>query len=360
MTQILKSGLKFFLLILLVSSSLAQQEEGPRDSYVLRPGDVVHLSVYQEPELETTTTIVKTGEVSFPLIKYVDISGLTLAGASEKIRDRYAARYIRNPRVTLTVTEYVDDFVDVIGRVDVPGKVPFPDRGTLDLRYALAAVGGPTALADQSKIKLKSVTGEVREFSYEYIQKEGGKIILKSGDQVIVNDSPFAGLYVSVIGEVEKPGQFKIPTSGKLDLASALALAGGLTELADKEAITLNRSNGGTASYSFASIQRGQVSLSGGDRVIVSKSRFADATVSVLGEVKRPGLIKFPLDGRLDLIKAIAMAGGITELGNIKKIVLSRPGKGQWTYNLERLKAAGARVIWLFPNDEVKVIERWL
>jgi protein involved in polysaccharide export with SLBB domain len=81
--------------------------------------------------------------------------------------------------------------------------------------------------------------------------------------------------------------------------------------------------------------------------------------VSVTGQVKKPGLIKFPLDGRLDIFRAIAMAGGATELANLKKIIVNRPGEDPKTYNLPKLRENKSQPLWLFPNDELKVTERW-
>jgi protein involved in polysaccharide export with SLBB domain len=84
-----------------------------------------------------------------------------------------------------------------------------------------------------------------------------------------------------------------------------------------------------------------------------------DATVSVMGQVTKPGLISFPLDGRLDLLKAIAKAGGPTELAK-SKVVLSRPNQEPITYDLDKVRAGVYGTVWLSPNDEIKVLERWL
>ena len=96
-----------------------------------------------------------------------------------------------------------------------------------------------------------------------------------------------------------------------------------------------------------------------GDRVDVAKSRFINSVISVIGQVKKPGLVKFPLDGRLDIFRAIAMAGGVTELANEKKIIVNRHGEGSKTYSLPKLRENKSQPLWLFPNDEIKVTERW-
>ena len=364
----LLSSLSITLALLIGPSlHLVAQDEGAananlRETYVLRPNDVVELSVYEEPDLAKIATILKTGEASFPLIGSVNLKGLSLAKASEKISALYAADYIRYPRVNLSVSEYAVDYVNVIGMVTTPGKIPIPQFSDLDLRAAVANAGGLTALADREKIVYNPINGEAREFSYDFIRQKGDTVILKSGDQVVVRESPFAGKTVLVSGEVIKPGTVSIPADGNLELASALAQAGGLGTEADPTAIQLTRADGGTSSYTYESVEKGdagKIRLRGGDRLNIPKSRFVNAVVSVIGQVNKPGVVKFPLDGKLDVFRALAMAGGTTDLANEKKIILSRPGEDPKTLNLTKLRENKSQPLWLFPSDELKVTERW-
>ncbi|MDA7507227.1 polysaccharide biosynthesis/export family protein, partial [Akkermansiaceae bacterium] len=181
----LLSSLSITLALLIGSSlHLVAQDEGAananlRETYVLRPNDVVELSVYEEPDLAKIATILKTGEASFPLIGSVNLKGLSLAKASEKISALYAADYIRYPRVNLSVSEYAVDYVNVIGMVTTPGKIPIPQFSDLDLRAAVANAGGLTALADREKIVYNPINGEAREFSYDFIRQKGNTVILK-------------------------------------------------------------------------------------------------------------------------------------------------------------------------------------
>ncbi len=51
----------------------------------------------------------------------------------------------------------------------------------------------------------------------------------------------FAKQWVTVLGEVNKPGQIEIPAEGGLDLLGAIALAGGYTRIADPSHVTIRR-----------------------------------------------------------------------------------------------------------------------
>ncbi|MDA7880924.1 SLBB domain-containing protein [Akkermansiaceae bacterium] len=347
----------------LVFSSLlfAETNTNLRDAYVLRANDTVKLSVYEELDLASEVTILKTGQAAFPLIGTLEIAGLTLTEATEEIRKQYAADYIRHPKVTLTVTEYATEYVSVIGQVSNPGKVPLPQIGNLDLGSALLTAGGITDTADPKNIQLITAKGETKTLTHEAIQGEAGHIVMKSGDKLVIHESPFARSVVSVIGEVKNPGNYAIPKSGKMDLASALATAGGLSALADTNAITIISSDGRRSSYSHQSIQHGSAGktpVNGGDRVVVSKSPFSNTTVTILGQVKNSGAIAFPLNGRLDLMTAIAMAGGFTELANLKKVIVTRAGT-QTILDVRDSAQKGRGGFMLKPNDIIKVEERW-
>ena len=349
------------LFVFLLLPSLLGAQGNLRESYTLRAGDVVTLSVYEEKDCDAVVKLPKLSQASFPLIGSIRIQGLTLAEASKAIETRYATDYIRNPKVRLDLTEYATETVSVIGQVKTVGPVPIPQAGTLEVGPALASAGGITDSADPNNIVLVRAEGKTEVLTLKAIQGKAGSIVMKSGDKLVVYESPHVRSEVSVLGEVNKPGSFKLPKNGKMDLASALASAGGVGEFANLEAIKFIRADGAQRNYSFQEIQNGEagrISVGGGDRIVVNKSPFVNKTVTILGQVKKPGAIALPLDGRLDLMTAIAMAGGFTELANLKKVTVTRGGLSK-TYDVEKLGGTGRGGIPLVPNDIVTVAERW-
>ena len=211
------------------------------ETYVLRPNDGISLSVYDEPELSVQVRILKTGQASFPLIGSVDLGGLSIAAAAAKIQALYAKDYLVDPKLTLTVGEYATDYISVIGSVMTPGQIPIPVSGQLDLASAMAMAGGLTADANSSDITLVRTSGATMSYSWDDIQGAAGRMKLKSGDRVIVNRSEFVGKIVTILGRVTKPGNVNFPNDGKLDLVTAIALAGGMTELANPKKVSINR-----------------------------------------------------------------------------------------------------------------------
>ena len=229
------------------------------DNYVLRPNDVISLSVYEEQDLSVKVRILKTGQASFPLIGSVDVSGLSVANASEKIRELYEKDYLVNPKLTLAVDEYSTDYVSVIGAVKSSGQLPIPASGNLDLGSAIASAGGVSDNADLQRIQLIRAGGSSATYTLEQIQGSAGRIVLQPGDRIIVNESLYVRKYVSILGQVRTPGAVPFPLDGKLDLVTAIAKAGGLTDLANPRKISINR-KGTVTVVDFKEIsQRGDI-----------------------------------------------------------------------------------------------------
>ena len=229
------------MILFLVISAVASGAGTDDVTYVLRPNDTIRLAVYEEPDLSVQVRILKTGQASFPLIGSVEVGGLSVSAAATKIRDLYAKDYLVDPKLTLTVDEYATEFISVIGAVKNPGQIPMPVSGQLDLAAAMATAGGLAETADANSIQLVRASGTASTYSMAAIQGEAGRVKLGPGDRIIVNQSAFVGRTVSVLGQVSKPGPLLFPVSGRLDLVNAIALAGGLTELANPKKVSINR-----------------------------------------------------------------------------------------------------------------------
>ena len=232
----------------------AAQEDA---AYVLRPNDTIRLAVYEEPDLSVQVRILKTGQASFPLIGSVEVGGLSVVAAAARIRDLYARDYLVDPKLTLTVDEYATEFISVIGAVKNPGQIPMPVSGHLDLASAMATAGGLAENADANGIQLVRASGTTSNFSMSSISGASGRIQLAPGDRLIVNQSAFVGKTMTVLGQVGKPGPLAFPLNGRLDLVNAIAMAGGLTELANPKKVTISRRGSVTVLDFKAISQRG-------------------------------------------------------------------------------------------------------
>ncbi len=93
-------------------------------------------------------------------------------------------------------------------------------------------------------------------------------------------------------------------------------------------------------------------------QVIVSVKAYMERKVSVTGAVITPGPVVLLPEQRMDLLQALAEAGGISRVGNENAIELTRDGVTT-VYkrsDLQKIKDDGQK-IWLKPNDTIFVRE---
>ena len=156
--------------------------------YRLGPEDVIKVNVWEEKDLTVEVTVRPDGGISLPLINYVQAAGLTpmeLANAiGNKLRE-----YIKNPQVTVIVTQINSSKIYVVGNVLKPGNYPLLQEMTV--LQALSHAGGFTSFASPRKIKIIRGIGtgqKARKVNfYRMIEEPGkGNYMLRSGDTIIV------------------------------------------------------------------------------------------------------------------------------------------------------------------------------
>jgi polysaccharide export outer membrane protein len=131
-----------------------------KEDYVIQPSDLLQVQVFQEDDLTRQVRVTQGGAISLPLIGSVSLKDLTIKQAQERIHDLYDADYLVNPQVTVSVLEYAKRNVNVIGAVNTPGAVPFPQEEGLNLLDAIARAGGFNRFADRKKIKLSRLDAD--------------------------------------------------------------------------------------------------------------------------------------------------------------------------------------------------------
>jgi len=81
-------------------------------------------------------------------------------------------------------------------------------------------------------------------------------------------------------------------------------------------------------------------------------------TVSVIGQVNKPGVIALPGEQKIGILEAIASAGDLTRSANKNRIELSRKGK-TYKFTLDDLKKESnpEKKFWLEPGDVIYIHE---
>lgn len=181
----------------------------------------------------------------------------------------------------------------------------------------------------------------------------------------IAQEAALAPNTVTVIGQVTRPGQVAFEEGATLDLFTAIATAGGLTERANRSRIELKRREGNDLRTQILELESNRVlKLQDKDTLIVyampEKELVAEVieTVTVIGEVKTPGQVPMKTEQPLDIITAVAMAGGFTATARPSKVFVRRPtaeGVKTFEVNVSKMQKDNSAPFMLQPNDTVTV-----
>lgn len=336
------------LFLLPCSAQESESEEIPR-SYVLKPKDQIHVSVYREEGLEKEVSLSLTGEASFDFIGVVNLKGLTLEEARNKIADAYDDGWLVEPEVTLDLIKSAPEIVQVMGAIKNPISIEIEGGKKLDLASAIQKAGGFTSDADPSKITVKR-DGQQVSYHYASIFRDKNPLIvpLIDGDSVDIGFDPNAGAVVQVIGQVQTVGQ--VPYTPNLDVKTAIGSRGGRTENAATGGFSINR-NGKTISATL------KTKLQPNDVLNIPINPLVGKYVLVGGEVSRSGKVQFNLSGRMSIIEAITAVGGEKETGDLSKISVLRNGR-PIAVNLKSINAGGTNMFMLAPGDTITIPAR--
>jgi len=157
------------------------------ERYVIGPGDVLHISVWKDPNLERIDTVRPDGMISFPLINEVQAAGQSPMQLQKTLSDKLR-QYISDPEVSVVVQEVHSFAVSVLGEVKTPGRYELKDQSTvLDV---LAQAGGLSEFASPSKIVvLRDDNGVKRRILFDYntaVYGEQPPVYVHPGDIITV------------------------------------------------------------------------------------------------------------------------------------------------------------------------------
>lgn len=156
--------LPFLVLGLLAPLSGAETPPAPpapeTTDYVMQPSDLIRVLIFQQPDLLREVRITQEYTITLPLIGTIDLRARTVRQAEEIIRSLYDKDYLVNPQVNLTVLEYTQRTVQVVGAVNQPGAVVFPPEQKMGLIEAIARAGGQSRIADLKRVRLTRTNAE--------------------------------------------------------------------------------------------------------------------------------------------------------------------------------------------------------
>ncbi len=230
--------LRFLLLALCLSSaSFAQPTKG---EHTLGPGDVIRITVYQNPDLALETRLSESGEISFPLIGNVKLGGLTLPQAQNRIAKALLdGKYVIRPQVNIQLVQIRSSQISVLGQVNRPGRYPIEGQGT-KVSEMIALAGGVSQGGSDIVTLVGTRDGQQVKYSIDLpaVLQAGrteSDVVVADGDILYVDRAPIIYIY----GEVGRPGQARLDSG--MTVRQAIASAGGITPRGTQRGLRIHR-----------------------------------------------------------------------------------------------------------------------
>ncbi|MGY4827978.1 polysaccharide export protein EpsE [Sphaerotilaceae bacterium SBD11-9] len=226
----------FLLMLVLCSTGRAQTAA----EYLLGPGDVIRINVYQNPDLTLETRLTEQGQITFPLIGNVSLGGTTLSGAQDRIakllRD---GGFVLKPQVSVQIVQVRSSQISILGQVGRPGRYPI-ETANSKVSEMIASAGG--VLPGGGDVVTLSGTRNGKPVKYDIdlpaIMQAGRAdldVVVANGDIIYVDRAAVVYLY----GEVQRPGAIRLERG--MTLMQALAQAGGLTQRGTERGMRVHR-----------------------------------------------------------------------------------------------------------------------
>jgi polysaccharide biosynthesis/export protein len=205
--------------------------------YVIGPKDVLTVSVLELPELNGDRRVSDAGSIDLPMIGEVFVGGLTPPEVRERIGALLMKCCVNRANVTITVKEFNNKPVSVLGAVLRPGTLSISGRWTLI--KAITAAGGLSDRAGKKILVLRRADNglsDTLEISTQDLFESATplwNIPIYPAD--VINVVPRSNYTVFCLGEVKNSGALQFDSEDRMTLLSVIAKAGGLSDRASKK-----------------------------------------------------------------------------------------------------------------------------
>ncbi len=221
--------------------------------YRISNGDVLNIMVWahsdlnspiqqnnpQDNQVSRGAWVDERGYLAYPLVGQIYAKGKTITELQNILTGRLK-RYLKNPQVSINVTEFRSQRISISGAVTKAGQLPITNI-PLTILDAVNQAGGVADNADTQNVKWTH-NGVDHTISLQNILQYGDMSqnhLLSHGDILYIPDN--SNKKVQVMGEVSRQASLPISNHG-LSLTQALGEAGGMNQsLADATGVFVIR-----------------------------------------------------------------------------------------------------------------------
>jgi polysaccharide biosynthesis/export protein len=288
----------------------AETRERQTGDYRIGPQDLLDINIFEAPELNRTVRVSENGEVSLPLLGGIHVVRLT----ARELENTLAAKlreFLKDPHVSVMVTAIESHPVSVIGEVNKPGV--FQVRGSKTLLEMLSMAQGLAPEAGDEVLVMRNA-------GYNRGQ-EGGAQTKEAGN----------GETASKDADGIKSGSGS-DSNGNGDGALKKNATTSVEETINAGAKQGEDQGGDTIAINLRHLlnsrdPRFNVPIYAGDIVKVTRA----GIVYVVGAVRKPGGFTVKGNEQMSLLKAIALAEGLSSTSSKghTRIIRTDEGSGK-------------------------------
>lgn len=363
--------------------------------YIIGPGDVIQLFVWQYDQFNGTMTVGPDGKVTVHLLGDIPVAGLTRAEVKVEITNRLSRFIKEDMEVTVSIVEFKSQKISVFGAVMNPRTFTFSSAPSLlDVIMAQCI---PTSDADLTSVVIMPKAPSARKtITVNLVETfDSGDISklpkLHSGDTVYVprmkpaeetgtaesardtepstsTQPPGAAprqktdFVVHVMGAVN--GQNSYTFAKEPTLTEALLKAGSVPDVTALRFIRIIRSSpktgDGVVDVDFAEyLTDGDIShlpkLYSGDTIYVpdvALEKTKDVSITITGQVLSPGTYR--IYEPLNILDAISKAGGLTANADPENIRLRKETADSYQEKVVNIDEYLRDVGSVFPPEMVE------
>ena len=279
-------------------------------NYRLGPGDAVFIDIYGASQKSYDTTVAPDGNVTIEGFGPIQVSGLTVKQANDRIRAKLGKRY-SNSKIRLSVGQTHTILVNVVGEVKAPGTYTLSAFTTVF--NALYMAGGITDLGTLRNIKVYRQGRLISTVDiYDFLKrgKLTGNVRLADNDVIAVDAYE---VLVNISGKVKRPMYYEMKRNE--NLGALINYAGGFAGDAYTKSVRVRRKTGRQYSiYNVSEFDMNRFKLADEDSVSVDSviPRYENM-VEIKGAVFRPGM--YEVGGQINTVRDLVEAAeGLTEV----------------------------------------------
>jgi polysaccharide export outer membrane protein len=202
---------------------LGQADAKPED-YRVGAGDLLKILVFDHDELSVDVRVSQTGNITFPLVGQVPVAGLSARDTELLLARRLIeGGFVKQPQISVLVSEYQSQKVSVMGQVTKPGQYPLDaSKRVMDVLALAGGVLNDTAADEATLVRGADGSRAVIDLQRLFDGDPALNLPVQDGDTVFVAHAPQFYIY----GQVQHPGQYKLPRN--TTISQAIAIGGGL------------------------------------------------------------------------------------------------------------------------------------